>query len=120
MAGPAPLRRCGAAVRRVELGGPVPDDLHGVGLHQLGSDPLVVVAVQLVPVAPRVDEIERPAQVEVHEIAGENTTVIELKVAKEDLGKIIGKQGRTARAVRTVLNGASTKLRKRTVLEIIE
>jgi predicted RNA-binding protein YlqC (UPF0109 family) len=41
-------------------------------------------------------------------------------VAKEDLGKIIGKQGRTARSIRTVLNGASTKLRKRTVLEIIE
>ena len=64
--------------------------------------------------------VDLPDQVEVHEITGENTTVIELKVAKEDLGKIIGKQGRTARAIRTVLNGASTKLRKRTVLEIIE
>jgi uncharacterized protein len=64
--------------------------------------------------------VDLPDQVEVNEIEGENTTVIELKVAKEDLGKIIGKQGRTARAVRTVLNGASTKLRKRTVLEIIE
>jgi predicted RNA-binding protein YlqC (UPF0109 family) len=64
--------------------------------------------------------VDLPDQVTVNEIAGENTTVIELKVAKEDLGKIIGKQGRTARAVRTVLNGASTKLRKRTVLEIIE
>jgi predicted RNA-binding protein YlqC (UPF0109 family) len=64
--------------------------------------------------------VDLPDQVTVHEIAGENTTVIELKVAKEDLGKIIGKQGRTARAVRTVLNGASTKLRKRTVLEIVE
>lgn len=64
--------------------------------------------------------VDLPDQVSVNEIAGENTTVIELKVAKEDLGKIIGKQGRTARAVRTVLNGASTKLRKRTVLEIIE
>ena len=64
--------------------------------------------------------VDVPDQVEVNEIAGENTTVIELKVAKEDLGKIIGKQGRTARAVRTILNGASTKLRKRTVLEIIE
>lgn len=64
--------------------------------------------------------VDLPDQVEVHEIEGENTTVIELKVAKEDLGKIIGKQGRTARAVRTILNGASTKLRKRTVLEIIE
>lgn len=64
--------------------------------------------------------VDIPNQVEVHEFEGENTTVIELKVAKEDLGKIIGKQGRTARAIRTVLNGASTKLRKRTVLEIIE
>jgi predicted RNA-binding protein YlqC (UPF0109 family) len=64
--------------------------------------------------------VDLPDQVEVNEIAGENTTVIELKVAKEDLGKIIGKQGRTARAVRTVLNGASTKLRRRTVLEIVE
>lgn len=64
--------------------------------------------------------VDLPDQVEVFEIEGENTTVIELKVAKEDLGKIIGKQGRTARAVRTILNGASTKLRKRTVLEIVE
>jgi predicted RNA-binding protein YlqC (UPF0109 family) len=64
--------------------------------------------------------VDMPEAVEVNEIIGENTTVIELKVAKSDLGKIIGKQGRTARAVRTILNGASTKLRKRTVLEIVE
>jgi predicted RNA-binding protein YlqC (UPF0109 family) len=64
--------------------------------------------------------VDFPNQVLVTEIAGENTTVIELKVAQEDLGKIIGKQGKTARALRTVLTGASTKLRKRTVLEIIE
>lgn len=64
--------------------------------------------------------VDLPDQVEVSEIAGEQTTVIELKVAKEDLGKIIGKQGRTARALRTILNAASTKLRKRSVLEIIE
>jgi predicted RNA-binding protein YlqC (UPF0109 family) len=64
--------------------------------------------------------VDFPDKVEVSEVVGENTTVIELKVAKEDLGKIIGKQGRTARSLRTVLNGASTKLRKRTVLEIIE
>jgi predicted RNA-binding protein YlqC (UPF0109 family) len=64
--------------------------------------------------------VDLPDQVEVAEIVGENTTVLELKVAKEDLGKIIGKQGRTARAIRTVLNGASTKLRRRTVLEIVE
>jgi len=64
--------------------------------------------------------VDKPNEVSVHEVAGENTTVIELKVAKDDLGKIIGKQGRTARSIRTVLNGASTKLKKRTVLEIIE
>ena len=64
--------------------------------------------------------VDAPDQVIVRQIEGEQTTVIELKVAKEDLGKVIGKQGRTARAIRTILNGASTKLRKRTVLEIIE
>ncbi|MGE3263384.1 MAG: KH domain-containing protein [Bacteriovoracia bacterium] len=64
--------------------------------------------------------VDLPDQVQVKNIEGEQTTVIELKVAKEDLGKVIGKQGRTARAIRTILNGASTKLKKRTVLEIIE
>jgi predicted RNA-binding protein YlqC (UPF0109 family) len=64
--------------------------------------------------------VDFPDQVSVNEVVGENTTVLELKVAKQDLGKIIGKQGRTAQAIRTVLNGASTKLRKRTVLEIVE
>lgn len=64
--------------------------------------------------------VDLPNQVEVTELQGEQTTVLELKVAKEDLGKVIGKQGRTARAIRTILNGASTKLKKRAVLEIIE
>jgi predicted RNA-binding protein YlqC (UPF0109 family) len=64
--------------------------------------------------------VDFPEQVEVTEMVGEQTTVFELKVAKEDLGKIIGKQGRTARSLRTILNAASTKLRKRSVLEIIE
>ncbi len=64
--------------------------------------------------------VDKPDDVSVNEVVGENTTVLELKVAREDLGKIIGKQGRTARSIRTVLNGASTKIRKRTVLEIIE
>lgn len=64
--------------------------------------------------------VDMPDQVEVNEIAGEQTTVIELKVDKTDLGKVIGKQGRTARALRTILNAASTKLKKRSVLEIIE
>lgn len=64
--------------------------------------------------------VDQPEHVSVIEIEGEQTSVIELKVAKEDLGKVIGKQGRTARAIRTILSAASTKLRKRCVLEIIE
>ncbi len=64
--------------------------------------------------------VEHPDQVSVTEIAGEHASVIELRTAKEDLGKIIGKRGRNAQAMRTILNAASAKLRKRTVLEIIE
>ena len=64
--------------------------------------------------------VDKPEEVVVIEIEGEQTSVIELKVAKEDLGKVIGKQGRTARAMRTILGAASTKLKKRSVLEIIE
>ena len=64
--------------------------------------------------------VDKPEEVEVTEIEGEQTSVIELKVAKEDLGKVIGKQGRTARAMRTILSAASTKINKRSVLEIIE
>jgi predicted RNA-binding protein YlqC (UPF0109 family) len=64
--------------------------------------------------------VDMPECVEVNELEGEQTTVIELKVDKSDLGKVIGKQGRTARSLRTILNAASTKLRKRSVLEIID
>ena len=64
--------------------------------------------------------VDRPEEVNVTEVEGNQTSVLELKVAKEDLGKVIGKQGRTARAMRTILGAASAKLRKRTVLEIIE
>jgi len=64
--------------------------------------------------------VDKPEEVHVTEVEGEQTTVIELKVAKEDLGKVIGKEGRTARSIRTILGAASTKLRKRSVLEIIE
>jgi predicted RNA-binding protein YlqC (UPF0109 family) len=64
--------------------------------------------------------VDKPEEVDVTEIEGEQTSVIELKVAKEDLGKVIGKQGRTARAMRTILSAASTKIKKRSVLEIIE
>jgi len=64
--------------------------------------------------------VEHPDQVQVNEVCGQQTSVIELRTAKEDLGKIIGKQGRNAQAMRTILHAASTKLRKRVVLEIIE
>lgn len=64
--------------------------------------------------------VDNPDQVEVSEIEGEQASVLELKVAKDDLGKVIGKQGRTARAMRTILSAASTKIKKRSVLEIIE
>jgi len=64
--------------------------------------------------------VDVPEQVKISEIVGEQTTVFELVVAKEDLGKVIGKQGKTAKALRTILTAASTKLRKRSVLEIVE
>jgi predicted RNA-binding protein YlqC (UPF0109 family) len=64
--------------------------------------------------------VDNPEQVKVSEVEGNQTSVLELNVAKEDLGKVIGKQGRTARAMRTILSAASAKLKKRTVLEIIE
>ena len=64
--------------------------------------------------------VDNPEEVEVTEVEGDRTSVLELKVAKEDLGKVIGKQGRTARAMRTILSAASAKIKKRTVLEIIE
>jgi predicted RNA-binding protein YlqC (UPF0109 family) len=64
--------------------------------------------------------VDNPSQVSVTEIEGEQTTVLELRVAQEDLGKVIGKQGRTARAIRTILGASGMKLRKRFVLEILE
>ena len=64
--------------------------------------------------------VDHPAEVNVKEVEGNQISVLELKVAREDLGKIIGKQGRTAKAMRTILSAASTKIKKRTVLEIIE
>jgi predicted RNA-binding protein YlqC (UPF0109 family) len=64
--------------------------------------------------------VDHPEKVEVKEIEGEKTTVVELKVAPEDLGKVIGKQGRTARAMRTILAAVSRKANKKAVLEILE
>ena len=64
--------------------------------------------------------VDNPDQVEVTEIAGRDTSVIQMKVAKEDIGQIIGKKGRNVQAMRIILNGASRKLGKNVVLEIIE
>jgi uncharacterized protein len=64
--------------------------------------------------------VDKPDQVVTTEIKGKQTSVIELKVAKEDIGKVIGKQGRTAQALRGILLAASTKLKKRCILEILE
>ena len=64
--------------------------------------------------------VDKPDEVEINEIEGDVTTILELKVAKEDLGKVIGKQGNTAHAMRSILNATATKLKKRAVLEIVE
>lgn len=63
--------------------------------------------------------VDNPEQVSVNEIEASQTTVLELRVAKEDMGKVIGKHGRTAHAIRTLLNAASGKSRKRYILEIV-
>ncbi len=64
--------------------------------------------------------VDEPESVAVTQIDGEQTTVLELRVAPDDLGKVIGKQGRTARAIRTILGASGMKLKKRFVLEILE
>jgi len=64
--------------------------------------------------------VDNPDEVSVAEVEGEKTTVLELRVAQSDLGKVIGKEGKTARAMRTILNAAGTKIGKRCVLEILE
>ncbi|MEJ2182219.1 MAG: KH domain-containing protein [Nitrospirota bacterium] len=64
--------------------------------------------------------VDNPEDVNVSEVDGEKTTVFELRVSESDLGKVIGKQGKTARAMRTILSAAGTKLGKRCVLEILE
>ncbi len=64
--------------------------------------------------------VDHPSEVSVSEVTGEQTIVLELKVAKDDLGKVIGKQGRTVKAMRALLSAASAKLRKRADLEILE
>ena len=64
--------------------------------------------------------VNNPDAVEVKETQGDTASVLELKVAKEDLGRIIGKQGRTAKSIRTILNAAASRVNRKVVLEIIE
>jgi len=64
--------------------------------------------------------VDIPEEVSVGEVVGERTAVFELRVAKSDIGKVIGKQGNTARAMRTILSAAGAKLKKRCVLEILD
>jgi predicted RNA-binding protein YlqC (UPF0109 family) len=64
--------------------------------------------------------VDHPDQIEIDEVKGDPTSVIELMVNREDIGKVIGRQGRTAQAIRTILNAASAKSRKRVLLEILE
>ena len=64
--------------------------------------------------------VGHPEEVSVNEVEGSHTTVLEVRVAKADMGKIIGKQGRTAQAVRTILNAAAGKTQQRYILEIVE
>jgi predicted RNA-binding protein YlqC (UPF0109 family) len=64
--------------------------------------------------------VDQPEQVSINEVEGGHTVVLELSVAKSDMGKVIGKQGRNAQAIRTILSAASGKVRKRYVLEILE
>ena len=64
--------------------------------------------------------VSNPDAVEVKETQGDNASVLELKVAKEDLGRIIGKQGRTAKSIRTILNAAASRTNRKIVLDIVE
>jgi predicted RNA-binding protein YlqC (UPF0109 family) len=64
--------------------------------------------------------VDQPEEVSVNEIGGDHTTVLEVRVAKTDMGKVIGKQGRTAQAIRAIMSAAAGKARKRYILEIVE
>jgi predicted RNA-binding protein YlqC (UPF0109 family) len=64
--------------------------------------------------------VDEPDKVQVNIVEGENSIILELKVAPDDIGKVIGKSGRTAKAMRTILSAAATKLKKRSILEIVE
>lgn len=82
----------------------------------MGNDTQMKELVEFVAKA-LVDEVDK---IEISEIVGNQTNIIELKVAKEDIGKVIGRQGRTADAIRTILNCAAAKSNKRYILQIID
>ena len=84
-------------------------------LIKKGTEPMKDLLIQIAR-----SLVDSPEQVQVNEIVSAQTIVLELRVAKGDMGKIIGKQGKTANAIRTLLNAASGKTRKRYVLEIVE
>jgi uncharacterized protein len=90
---------------------PQPDDVTAAGDETTMRNLIEYVVRQLV---------DHPDAVEVREVEGAQTRVLELRVMKSDMGKVIGKQGRTARALRTILNAASARLKKHTILEILE
>jgi predicted RNA-binding protein YlqC (UPF0109 family) len=75
------------------------------------KDLIVAIATELV---------DHPDQVSVTEVAGDHNTVIELRVAKDDIGKVIGKEGRTAQSMRTLLTALSTKVGRRAHLDIVD
>jgi predicted RNA-binding protein YlqC (UPF0109 family) len=79
----------------------------------------VVVMIELIKYIAQ-GLVDNPEEVEVSEIEGEHSVVIELKVAKSDIGKVIGRKGRNVQAIRTILSAASAKVKKRALLEIIE
>ncbi len=64
--------------------------------------------------------VDNPEQVEVSEIESDRTLILEIRMAKSDIGKVIGKQGRTVQAIRTILRAASGKVKKRTIMEILK
>ena len=86
----------------------------------MADDPTSTSALTELIRAIAVELVDHPDEVDVVEIPGENNTVIELRVAKDDIGKVIGKEGRTAQSMRTILTAASTKLGKRAHLDIVD
>jgi predicted RNA-binding protein YlqC (UPF0109 family) len=84
--------------------------------HKMGSEGLMKEIIEQIAKA----LVDNPEQVSLRPIEGEQATVFELRVAQSDLGEVIGKQGRTATSIRTILSAAGMKLRKRFTLEILE